>query len=321
MGQPAALAPLRSSIASGRPHHAYLFDGPEGVGKRTTALAFAAAVNCEAALPTGEACGQCLSCQKISANTHPDVMFPKLELSGLAETFEKLLRRLQYPPFEAKAQVVILDPADQLAFPTALTAANRLLKTLEEPQKRTHFFLCSTSANGLLETIRSRCLRLRFLPLQDDLVAAWLRNQAPDLSPEVARQVVALSLGSLGQAQRLLAEPALLQKRQSCAEALLGAVNRPATQLCQVAAEVGQDKDEAQKTLDVLWLKLHGQLRQAAQNRQQSTHLVSALRLVRETQLAISRFTGAPLAIERLLRKLLPLLQNSSNMALIEGVR
>jgi DNA polymerase-3 subunit delta' len=306
VGQDAVVAVLRSAIAAGRPHHAYLFDGPEGVGKATTARALMAALNCQAPPRAGDACGRCESCSKVGSGSHPDLIIVTMELAGLADEIERLLKRLTFRPVEGRAQVILIDPADQLTAPTALVAANRLLKTLEEPRPDTHFVLVSTCASGLLQTIRSRCQRLRFVPLADEVIAQTLMTQF-SLEEAMAKSMTALSQGSLGRAVRCAQDPETLQRRQREAEELLTAARGGrAGDICQRASEIGADRDEAVEVLELLWLRLHGDLRRhglaGALPLAQKT--AEALRVVRETQTAIRRYTSAPLSIERLGRHL-----------------
>jgi DNA polymerase-3 subunit delta' len=311
-GQPAVVAALQKALAAGRPHHAYLFDGPEGVGKATMARALMAALNCQRsdaeALARGEACGECESCRKLRSGAHPDFIVLDMTLAGLADEVEKLLRRLQYAPVEGRAQLVLLDPADVLTAPTAQTAANRLLKTLEEPRARTHFVLVTAAANALLPTIRSRCQRLRFAPLPDDVVRSELVGTF-GFAEELAGSVVQLAQGSLGRALRYVQDQEGLTKRQHAAtELYLAAQSGRAVRMVAAASEAGSDRDEAQEILELLWLRLHSELRAASQHRDvrdtAAVRLLVGLRCVRDAQLAIRRYTSAPLALERMARQL-----------------
>ena len=323
-GQPAVVAALQKALAAGRPHHAYLFDGPEGVGKATTARALMAALNCQGRpgsppraagdsasgdFPApGEACGQCESCSKLRSGSHPDFIPMDMTLAGLADEVERLLRRLQYPPVEGRAQLILIDPADVLTAPTAQTAANRLLKTLEEPRAQTHFVLVTTAATALLSTIRSRCQRLRFAPLPDEVVHSEL-TRTFGIAEELASGVVKLAQGSLGRALRFVQDQEGLTKRQQLAtELYLAAQSGRAGRIVAAAADAGSDRDEAQEVLELLWLRLHGELRVAAQRPEVrdsgAVRLLAALRSVREAQGAIRRYTSAPLALERMARQL-----------------
>lgn len=322
-GQPAVVAALQKALAAGRPHHAYLLDGPEGVGKATTARALMAALNCQGRAESpargegdaagdyraaGDACGECESCSKLRSGSHPDFITMDMTLAGLADEVERLLRRLQYPPVEGRAQLILIDPADVLTAPTAQTAANRLLKTLEEPRAQTHFVLVTTAATALLSTIRSRCQRLRFAPLPDEVVHSEL-TRTFGVTEEVADGVVKLAQGSLGRALRFVQDQEGLTKRQQLAtELYLAAQSGRAGRIVAAAGDAGSDRDEAQEVLELLWLRLHGELRVAAQRPEVrdsgAVRLLAALRSVRDAQGAIRRYTSAPLALERMARQL-----------------
>src|SRR5262245_16991737 len=123
LGQEGAVAQLTRAMERGAVHHAYLFEGPDGVGKRLAARALAQALNCDAAPRAG--CGACEPCRKIEGELHPDVKwFPVLPEKGQTERVRDFLPQLAFPPHEGRRRVVILDPADGLND----TAANVLLK-------------------------------------------------------------------------------------------------------------------------------------------------------------------------------------------------
>ena len=162
-GQDRVVERLRRAMTSERVPHAYLFAGPAGVGKHTTAVALAAAMNCERA--PGEGCGECATCERIGAGLHPDVV--TLERQGASQTVPievirtRVIPALGMAPHEARARFFLIEEATSLLGP----AANALLKTLEEPPARTHFVLATASVGELLPTIRSRCQRVSFQPL------------------------------------------------------------------------------------------------------------------------------------------------------------
>ena len=161
VGQDHVVGLLRGAIARDRVPHAYLFSGPAGAPLVDTALALAAALNCQRA--PGEGCGgDCDACAKIIGGFHPDVVTLVREGAAQIVPIEsvraQVIARLGLPPHEAAVRVFIIEEATAMAPP----AANALLKTLEEPPARTLFVLCTTAPEQLLPTIRSRCQRIRF---------------------------------------------------------------------------------------------------------------------------------------------------------------
>jgi DNA polymerase-3 subunit delta' len=162
IGQDTARTALLRAIERGHLAHAYLFDGPRGVGKRSAAHGLALALNCPTAPGTG--CGACEICRRIDAGLHPDV--PTFGPSGPggqividdARTIQALARSR---PHEAAARVIVVEDADAMN----PNAANCLLKTLEESLARNHLVLCTSAPERLLPTIRSRTQHVRFRPL------------------------------------------------------------------------------------------------------------------------------------------------------------
>jgi DNA polymerase III subunit delta' len=165
-GQDRAVAQLRRAWTAERLPQAYCFAGPPGVGKRTTALALAQAINClapdsgEAEGRAGDACGACIPCRKIARGEHPDVTVvqPEEKTVITVDQIRELTARASLRAYEGKAKIWIVDPADQMQEP----AANAFLKTLEEPCGASLFVLVTATPSALLPTIRSRCQVVRF---------------------------------------------------------------------------------------------------------------------------------------------------------------
>lgn len=191
---------LRNVVRLRRVPHGLLFWGPEGVGKRFTAMEFAKAVNCGER--EADNCGECLSCRKIEHGTHPDVKFikPSGKTRGIGVDVVEFINDLAaYRPFEGKRRLVLIEDADRMR----LDAQNHFLKTLEEPASDTTFVLMTQSPGRLLPTIRSRCQQVRFGALRPATVTELLLRDR-DLPDAVAAAIAALSQGQMARALDLV---------------------------------------------------------------------------------------------------------------------
>jgi DNA polymerase-3 subunit delta' len=227
--QPRAIAILRHALRSGRPHHAYLLDGPEGVGKELAGRALAARLLCEDGrlAPDADACGACRSCRLLATGNHPDFHLIHRELKrfhpeaavrarqGLVLGIDLVRHFLIVPasnaPTLGRARVFLLREAERMSE----DAQNALLKTLEEPPGRSRLILVTSAASRLLPTIRSRCQRIPFNLLPADFITARLR--AAGRAEVEARTLAALAQGRVGAALRW-AEAGLLTALTEVAE-------------------------------------------------------------------------------------------------------
>ncbi len=259
LGQDRVISHLRTARQKGRLSHAYLFLGPEGVGKASTARALAAALNCQTPLADGDACGICASCRRLAAGTHPDFLVitptseghqPQIKIERIRE-----FRRLtSYPPFGAGWRVALIKPAEALTAQND-AAANALLKTLEEPPERHLIILAAMGEADLLPTVVSRCQKLAFTPLPAALVARELERRR-GLAPASAQLLAALCGGSLGRALTLEPEAILAQRRQvlSDLELLSGGSATAALDWAQRLAKSRPDLDQF-LSLAQLWYR------------------------------------------------------------------
>ncbi len=183
---------LHRALSSQHLAHAYLFEGPDGVGKKMMALAFVRARLCE----NGTGCETCPACLKVNNDNHPDIHF--LTADGAAikiEQIRALQQELSLRPLEGNGKFCLIDGAEHLTN----GAANALLKTLEEPQPGTMIILLTSQPETLLPTIRSRCQRLPFMRLPKQQLANLL-VQKLDLGDTEATVLAALSEGSFKKA-------------------------------------------------------------------------------------------------------------------------
>jgi len=238
-GQQSAITFLRGALATNRVASAYLFAGPEGIGKTTTAFAFALLLNCEGPVD-GDACMRCDSCRKIFDGNHPDIYLIGPEKEGRAikiDQVREIERQIAFSPVSARYRVMIIDPAERMTD----EAANAFLKTLEEPPPRNVFILTVKDPGDLFPTIVSRCQRVSFKPLAPEHIEDFLTHEL-HVDTERARLVARLSEGSLGRAQRLATDE-LFEQRTHWLERLSNAVAGPLDAVLDLAQECsGLDK-------------------------------------------------------------------------------
>ena len=218
LGQERVLNYLKTAIKVGRLAHAYLFLGPEGVGKGTTARALAAVLNCEAALADGDACGLCPSCIRLAAGTHPDYLEIRPTSEGRQpqikiEQIREFRRLTAYPPVAGGWRVALIAPAEAMND----AAANSLLKTLEEPPPQHLLVLTAGLEADLFPTIVSRCQKLAFTPLPAALMEQELMQQK-GLPRSQATLLAALCGGSLGRALALDPDEPVRRRDQMLAD-------------------------------------------------------------------------------------------------------
>lgn len=199
-GQYQARNLLARTLAADRLAHAYLFSGPDGIGKKLLATALATALNCGNADGLS-ACGTCKSCKKFAAATHPDflVLSPEKGAIKIAEV-RGLIKQLSFAPYEAEYRVIVVEDVHSMR----QEAANALLKTLEEPPRNNILILCAESLGQVLQTIISRCQTIPFYALAPSETATILRRGDESLDQGAALLLARLAEGSPGRAQLLI---------------------------------------------------------------------------------------------------------------------
>ena len=233
---------LLRALDSQRIAHAYLFEGPDGIGKRLMALAFARVLLCQ----NGTSCGNCSACLKVDHHNHPDIHL--LEADGTTlkiDQIRTLQRELSLHPLEGKYKICLIDGAEH--FTTG--AANALLKTLEEPQPGTLIILLTTQPEKLLPTVRSRCQRLPFSPLPKQQLATIL-TQKLDLSDTEATILAALSEGSFKKALGSNRE-LFLEKRGKLIQSLSALSSGSTIPTFSFADELEAEKEMLTDILDI----------------------------------------------------------------------
>lgn len=252
IGQNSAIKILEAALEHKRWASSYLFAGPEGVGKRLTAIALAQALNCqdlEEKSKKIDACGQCLPCRKIAQGNHPDVQLVMPEEDKVSISIDQI-REVQknafLTPMEGRQKVYIIDDAGSLG----LEAMNCFLKILEEPPAGVVFILISKDILQLLETIISRCQLIKFSPLARKEVEAMLVKKG-GLSEETAHLLSAISAGSAGVAFSYH-DYGVVMERENMVKLIDGLNMADISFLFREAERLSKDRNAAQVWLSLL---------------------------------------------------------------------
>jgi len=238
---------FRSLIKNGRLAHAYLFVGPDGIGKFEAALALAKYLNCEEH-PDESFCGKCSSCRKIEAGTHPDILvLDKEDLTSIRiEKVRELIARSQLRPYEAKRKVFVIRSVEALT----TEGANALLKTLEEPGPSSLLVLTSSVPEKLLGTVRSRCHAVRFFPWTKERLIKSLGDEY-SVGKEEGQFLAYFCEGFIGRARQIKDDDLFNEKNEILDNVLFSSENE------HYLKGVLKDRQQTKQMLDVLlcWVR------------------------------------------------------------------
>ncbi len=240
---------LQTAIRDKKPFHAYIFQGDVGVGKETIARTFAAGLQCHS--QTERPCKECVSCRQIDSGNQPDVIWVQRERSsiGVEEIREQLCNTMDIRPFSSPYKIYIVPEAERMTE----AAQNAVLKTIEEPPEYGVVILLTSNINGLLPTIRSRCLRLEFHPLATSTVEQYLKDhcQVPDY---LAKASAAFAQGNLGKAMRYAGSEDFINRKDQILGLLRGIDRMDVSDMLDVIKDMGTRKDEVRDYIDLMAL-------------------------------------------------------------------
>ncbi|MBI5181767.1 MAG: DNA polymerase III subunit delta' [Nitrospirae bacterium] len=266
IGHDKIIGRLKKALEKNEFASAYLFFGDESIGKRLTAIAFARAMNCLTA--AADACGACISCQKIEKGIHPDVRIiaPEAEMA-VAETnteskgsekkskvikieqIRAIQNEMAYPPFEGKKRVFIIDNADRMN----TEAANSLLKTLEEPARDSIIILVTSRPGYLPHTIISRCQGVRFAAPPTYAVKRLLMERGADENE--ASLIASITQGRIGAALNI-DHNANKEKRGEYLHVFSIALHGSAGEIFSLSEKYAKEGEAVKELLDWLYLWL-----------------------------------------------------------------
>ncbi|MGF1497446.1 MAG: DNA polymerase III subunit gamma/tau [Elainellaceae cyanobacterium] len=246
VGQDAIATTLSSALRQQRIAPAYLFTGPRGTGKTSSARILAKSLNCQAGeQPTDVPCGECDMCQAIARGSALDVIEIDAASNTGVDNIRELIERAQFAPVQCRYKVYIIDEVHMLS----TAAFNALLKTLEEPPERVVFVLATTDPQRVLATIISRCQRFDFRRIPLDAMVAHLSTiaskEAIAITPDAIQLVAQISQGGLRDAESLLDQLSLLEGKITVERVwdLVGAV--PERDLLALVRAIAQNNGAA----------------------------------------------------------------------------
>ncbi len=206
VGQKRAIALLKHLLTTNRIPHAFLIEGPRGIGKEKIALQIAMGICC--ASKESRPCGSCPSCLKAEHGNHSEIKLIDVEGSIKIESIRELQKEIQLKPYEGSKKVFIINNAEAMT----IQAQNALLKTLEEPPAYATIILLTNNASSLLPTIISRCQLLKLVPARQEEVVEYL-GRVEGLSLEESKVAASFSNGVIGKALRILRDEEFRKKR------------------------------------------------------------------------------------------------------------
>ncbi len=280
---------LKQHLKKGSLHHAYLFTGALGVGRRSLALEFAQAINCTQPSSPGEACGTCSICKQIARMQQADLHIIAPEVEGgmiKVDQIRELQRSLILSPYEARYRVALL-----LNFHQAnANAQNALLKTLEEAPGKVILLLTADSAESLLPTISSRCEILRLRPSGIDSLAAALEERF-QVQPQDAEKYAHLSNGRPGMAIRLIEDTNNQQERADRLDEFQQLFEDSIREILLYSERLAKDRDSLRPIIET-WISFLRDILLVQQGR--PAHIVNTDRM-QEINACASKFTHAAL--------------------------
>ncbi|HOA79951.1 MAG TPA: DNA polymerase III subunit delta' [Defluviitaleaceae bacterium] len=240
---------LQQGIKSKKVSHSYIFDGIEGIGKKTLAYAYAKTLQC---LKEGiSPCNECISCRSFDSGNHPDVFFIKSEKKnlGVDEIREGILKEMEIKPYKYKYKIFIVENADNMT----VQAQNALLKTIEEPPAYGIIILISTNYEQFLPTIISRCSLIKLNLLKPEEVKAYFinTNEFKDKNIDI---YISFSEGSIGKVKKMLESEYFMDLREKVIGWIQEIKNEDLINIYKIQKEMENYKEDIELILYLMYI-------------------------------------------------------------------
>jgi len=273
---------LKKTIDSNKISHSYIFWGIDGIGKKTIAKEFAKKILCSR---HQDMC-DCKSCIEIDSSNNPDfqVIEPN-EGKVKIEQIREMQRKVAEKPIISNKKVYIIDDADTMT----TEAQNCLLKTLEEPPEYITIILICSNEDNLLSTIKSRCTRMYFEPIDVEKIKQYIKLKNPDI--DISEKIINLSQGSIGKAIKLNENKNIYENIENI---LLSLENKDLIEILQMSEEIYKAKEEIYTILDymnVILLKLS----------KQNLKYIGCIQIVEQTKKRLKANSNYDMCIDNLL--------------------
>lgn len=247
LGHPKVISTLKAAIENDNVSHAYIFEGPNGVGRRETALYFSSMLLCG---ETYKPCGKCKPCQLLAERSHPDFLEINSEEKNIGvENIRNVLKELMIKPLYSKYKVFIINDADNMT----VQAQNAMLKSLEEPPPYVVFILTVQSSAAIVQTIRSRCQRVLFKKLPREDIFEILESKYGPKKKDWDF-IVSYSDGVIGTALELVDSPHNLELRDEVLEMAMQLVYDNGTDIFKLYEIFEKNNDKIDYILRVMLL-------------------------------------------------------------------
>ncbi|PJC37294.1 hypothetical protein CO046_01400 [Candidatus Peregrinibacteria bacterium CG_4_9_14_0_2_um_filter_53_11] len=293
IGHTKQLSYLEQELRTGTPHHAYLFVGPEKIGKFSIAKTFASIVQCQ-----NNYCHTCSTCAQIKKNSHLDTILiaddgSTIKVAAMRDVIDRLSRTSQ-----SNYKVILIENVDRFT----PEAANALLKTLEEPTGKTIFLFTATYLRTILPTITSRMRLVHFQKPTSEELEAGLRQRFPEVDEDTLIRVIGLSLGMSGRAIELLEDQDHLLEIKDLYEEInfLYTSATTAKRMTQIQ-ELAKDPQRLRNFLDLFTTYLHQQLHGTSGDPAAQAHVITLLEATHRVNHLLERNVNPRLLLEELM--------------------